>query len=233
MKKTVAIALIMVMLLGMVACDKKENEAATTKKEEATTDIWDSLDDLIKDAEDEWNSNLNKGKCVLTDDSVKTLKSAIDAGYDCWGMLSMDDIIMLSLKSDTFTSDEITKLKENLAKLTVADFADKYDASISHSKYEEGSTFYSKVGSIDISFEVANGAAAIAAHKDESFYSYEDADEIKNDVLTNIKIDSVNITARVNKASVDKINALEDDSIAGIKAIAEEIVFEEVYYEVK
>ncbi|MBE5964840.1 MAG: hypothetical protein E7252_07955 [Lachnospira sp.] len=231
MKKQIMI-LMLILTMGLTACNSKEETVEQTQP--ATTQSpWEILGDLLENEENEMKEEPSVEDTVsMTDMKNRTLQEAIDAGYDFNGYSRSGEELVLSF-SKVYTDDKINAIKENLAKLTVSQFAEKYDEEIYYNIWGSTHDFSTTIGGIHVSFDLDNGTAAVDAHKDESFFDYADATEVKNDKLKNVTVDSVDFLAVLTEDSMKKLNEYEKLSIKLIEENASELKISKLYYQTK
>ncbi len=174
-----------------------------------------------------------ENKAVIEEMSGMTLSEVIDAGYDVNGYIRYSDVFLVYADSVTYTDDTITTLVDSLTGKTVREMVDEYDISIGYFGFGGEYTFFSSIGSVDVSYELAHGAEAIRNHEDESFYDLEDAEEIQSDVLENIEMSDVTFSIELDDASLQKILAADDIDVTYIRSIADELIISEMYYTTK
>lgn len=174
-----------------------------------------------------------ENKVALESMAGKTLADVIDAGYDVNGYIRYSDVFLVYADSVTYTDDTITTLVDSLTGKTVREMVDEYDISIRYFGFGGEYTFFSSIGSVDISYELAHGTEAIRNHEDESFYDLEDAEEIQSDVLENIEMSDVTFSIELDDASRAKLLAADDIDTTYIRSIADELIVSEMYYTTK
>ncbi|MBR6697532.1 MAG: hypothetical protein IKL73_04565 [Lachnospiraceae bacterium] len=229
MKKQIMI-LMLILTMGLTACNSKEEETVEQTQPATTQSPWEILGELLENGMKEATSD--DDAVAMTDMKNKTLQEAIDAGYDFNGYSRSGEELVLSF-SKVYTDDKINAIKEDLAKLTVSQFAEKYDEEINYNIWGSTHDFSATIGGIHVSFDLDNGTAAVDAHKDESFFDYADATEVKNDKLKNVTVDSVDFLAVLTEDSMKKLNEYEKLSIKLIEENASELKISKLYYQTK
>ena len=174
------------------------------------------------------------GRVYINDLKGKTIQAALDNGCICTGYVgtAMDSEDMkyqigLTYKKET---PETTKIIDSLKGTTVAQLKKKY-FGISIDTY--GDRFGCTVGSVRISFDLDNGAKAIKGHEDDFFFDLEDASEVQNDVLKNIKFVEIDMYGNLDAASNEKLNKINDLGMEDVKKMYDELTFENVMYDIK
>lgn len=195
----------------------------------------DSIYDYIPPAEtpDQGETEDTENKVALESMAGKTLADVMDAGYDVNGYMRYSDEVFVYADSADYTDDTITALVNSLTGKTVKEMVDEYDISIGYFGFNGEYEFFSTIGSIDVAYDLAHGAEAIANHEDETFFDLEEAEEIQSDVLENIRLSDVTFSIEFDDASRGKLLAAEDLDTTYIKSIADELIVGEMYYTTK
>ncbi len=195
----------------------------------------DSIYDYIPLAEtpEQGETEETENRVALESMAGKTLADAMDAGYDVNGYMRYSDVMIVYADSTDYTDDTITALVDSLTGKTVSEMVAEYDISIGYFGFNGEYEFFSSIGSIDVSYDLAHGAEAITNHKDETFFDLEEAEEIQSDVLENIKMSDVTFRIEFDDASREKLLAVDDIDTTYIRSIADELIIGEMYYTTK
>ena len=97
----------------------------------------------------------------------------------------------------------------------------------------ENHRFSSYLGTVEIQYDIDNGIRADKLHDNESFFDLEEAEEVQNDVLKNIKLLGIEFYADIDSESNKKLNEKDDLSMDDVRNMAGEIVLTKVYYRTK
>lgn len=178
----------------------------------------------------------SNGEVVIEDMNGKTLQDAINSGYNFYGYHCSDGQYQLNLYRTT--GDEHTeKLISDIQGKTVAQMRKKYSGfSINLFKWGdnfENHRFSSYLGTVEIQYDIDNGIRADKLHDNESFFDLEEAEEVQNDVLKNIKLLGIEFYADIDSESNKKLNEKDELSVDDVRNMAGEIVLTKVYYRTK
>lgn len=212
------------------------NEAATETTTEAGENEEISIEDFLSDdsfdLEDLVLEN-TADRTVIEEMSGKTLAELVENGYDINGYFSFGDSITVNVSNKDFTNDAITSMIDSLNGKTVKELVEEYDVSIGYMGVNDDYLFTSYIGSVEIQFDIENGAKAIKAHEEETFFNLEEAEEIQSDILENIKITNLSFDVKLDDASNQMLSEAEDCDTDYIKENANVLVVDELSYTIK
>lgn len=212
------------------------NEAATETTTEAGENEEISIEDFLSDdsfdLEDLVLEN-TADRTVIEEMSGKTLAELVENGYDINGYFSFGDSITVNVSNKDFTNDAITSMIDSLNGKTVKELVEEYDISIGYMGVNDDYLFTSYIGSVEIQFDIENGAKAIKAHEEETFFNLEEAEEIQSDILENIKITNLSFDVKLDDASNQMLSEAEDCDTDYIKENANVLVVDELSYTIK
>lgn len=212
------------------------NEAATETTTEASENEEISIEDFLSDdsfdLEDLVLEN-TADRTVIEEMSGKTLAELVENGYDINGYFSFGDSITVNVSNKDFTNDAITSMIDSLNGKTVKELVEEYDVSIGYMGVNDDYLFTSYIGSVEIQFDIENGAKAIKAHEEETFFNLEEAEEIQSDILENIKITNLSFDVKLDDASNQMLSEAEDCDTDYIKENANVLVVDELSYTIK
>jgi hypothetical protein len=212
------------------------NEAATETTTEAGENEEISIEDFLSDdsfdLEDLVLEN-TADRTVIEEMSGKTLAELVENGYDINGYFSFGDSITVNVSNKDFTDDAITSMIDSLNGKTVKELVEEYDVSIGYMGFNDDYLFTSYIGSVGIQFDIENGAKAIKAHEEETFFDLEEAEEIQSDILENIKITDLSFDVKLDDASNQMLSEAEDCDTDYIKENANVLVVDELSYTIK
>lgn len=212
------------------------NEAATETTTEAGENVEISIEDFLSDdsfdLEDLVLEN-TADRTVIEEMSGKTLAELVENGYDINGYFSFGDSITVNVSNKDFTNDAITSMIDSLNGKTVKELVEEYDVSIGYMGVNDDYLFTSYIGSVEIQFDIENGAKAIKAHEEETFFNLEEAEEIQSDILENIKITNLSFDVKLDDASNQMLSEAEDCDTDYIKENANVLVVDELSYTIK
>ncbi len=212
------------------------NEAATETTTKAGENEEISIEDFLSDdsfdLEDLVLEN-TADRTVIEEMSGKTLAELVENGYDINGYFSFGDSITVNVSNKDFTDDAITSMIDSLNGKTVKELVEEYDVSIGYMGVNDDYLFTSYIGSVGIQFDVENGAKAIKAHEEETFFDLEEAEEIQSDILENIKITDLSFDVKLDDASNQMLSEAEDCDTDYIKENANVLVVNELSYKIK
>ena len=235
MKKLLTVFLAVGLIASMTACagDSNDNstEASTEVSTEATTE---GNTEANKETNDNQNffESADDDVIVVEDFTGKTLATVYESGYTYVGNSSTGDSVTVYFENNV-ADENIEKLINNIKDMTVGELVDEYDISIGYSKEDGEYTFYIYLESISFSCNLENGAAAREAHKDDILFDLEDAEEVQNDKLENLALESIRYTAELDEASCKKLLENEDVDKELIKEMQAELVLSKFYYTVE
>lgn len=194
-----------------------------------------SIFEFVEPAETpDWEVTPNtEGQVCIDGMEGKKLSEVMDAGFDVNGYMRSGQTALVYAFNYDYMDDTISSLQASVEGKTVKEMVDAYDISIGYMGFNDQYTFYTTVGTVQFQFDLAHGAEAIRNHADESFYDLEEAEEIQSDVLENIAYATATFSIEFDDASRQKILAIEDISTEKVKAIADELVVNKVYYKIK
>ncbi len=208
------------------------SEVATEADEKEEISIEEFLNEASIDLEDLILENTSD-KTVIEEMSGKTLTELVDNGYEINGYYSIGDSITINVSNKDYTDDTITSMIESLNGKTVKELVEEHDVRIGYIGFNDNYLFTSYIGSVEIQFDIENGAKAIEAHKEETFFDLEEAEEIQSDILENIKINNFTFDVKLDDASNQMLSEAEDWDTDYIKENANVLVVDELSYTIK
>lgn len=214
MKKVIVIALSVVMAIGLAGCSKEDNLPKEKEIKEETTKA------------------LEEGAAEIKELKGKTLKDAIDSGYQLSGYSKvMGDVELYLVYSGELDNDEIRNMISSMENKTVSELRDTYDFSIECGPDKDEFTTY--IGSITYYLEFDNMEEIYNKYNEEYFYNWEEIEEIQNYSVKNIKVKDISIDVEINEKSCEKVVSLNDLGTEEIEAIAEKITINQARFMVK
>ena len=211
MKKLMTFFLAVGVIASMTACGNDEKGTENSKKKP----------NGVESAESE--------AIIIEELSGKTLAEVMEKGYDFNGYASMFGTTESYFSTDE-TYDDVDAFVASLEGKTVAELVEDYDISIGYMGFGDEYIFTANLGSVSISFDLENGAKALEAHDDESFFDLEEADEVQNDKLENVELEYMTLTGEMDDATLDMLSKLDDYDSDTLEEMADEIVLSKVYY---
>ena len=230
MKRVFTFLLVIVIIASMTACGSNAKE----KNTEASTgaNINTEVNTETNNKNPNASETVEEGIIVIEDLSGKTLDTVFESGYTYVGNSSSEKSVSIYFDSDD-VNDNVEKFKNSIEDMTIGELVDKYNISIGYSGFDDEYIFYIYLGTITFSCNLENGAAAREAHKDDSFFDLEEAEEIQNDKLENLVVESIRFTAELDEASCKKLSEYEDVDKKLIKKMQDELVLSKFYYIIK
>lgn len=227
------------LLSALIACFMVASASGCSDKSESKKDDKSSKAEITTSAEkttssDDGYSVVEKsgGKFVIKGLSGKKVSELSDEGFNVSGYSRSSDIVILSLSNSEYTDDKLTEFADSLNGKTIKELVGKYDISISYSRFNDKYSFSSYIGTASFKCDIEHGAEAVKKHEDETFFDLEEAEEIQSDVLENVELSSISFEMTLDKASAKKLVEVEDLDTDYIKSIADELIVNEVYYEI-
>ncbi len=170
---------------------------------------------------------------VLNEMAGKTLAELEDIGFEVSGFWRISDILFVYAKHDDYTDKNLDAFVKSLEGKTVSDMVEEYDFLISYSSLDGIYTLYSTLDFMDLYFDLEHGQETLTKHKDDFFFAPEEAPELQNDVLENIRYSNVTFKIELDDASRAKLFAVDTLSESYIESIADELVASKVYYTIE
>ena len=170
---------------------------------------------------------------VLNEMAGKTLAELEDIGFEVSGFWRISDILFVYAKHDDYTDKNLDAFVKSLEGKTVSDMVEEYDFLISYSSLDGIYTLYSTLDFMDLYFDLEHGQETLTKHKDDFFFAPEEAPELQNDVLENIRYSNVTFKIELDDASRAKLFAVDSLSESYIESIADELVASKVYYTIE
>ncbi len=174
-----------------------------------------------------------QGTYVLKEMAGKTLAELDDAGFEVNDYWRISDILIVYAKHDDYTDKNLDAFVKSLESKTVRDMVEEYNFLISYSSVDGVYTLYSKMGFMDLYFDLEHGQETLKKHENDFHFAPEEAPELQNDVLENIRYSNVTFKIELDDASRAKLFAASSLSESYIKSIADELVASKVYYTIE
>lgn len=218
MKNTKKMLLLLTMIIAIcaVGCAKDEKKNGDSTKAQKTN-----------------NSQEKQDESKPVDYKGKTLADVIGDGYYFRGCMSSNNVTILSVTSKTNSAPEVTELMENIKGKTVAQMVDEYDISINHRGDSDENSFTASIGGVEIEFQLDNGVETTKKYEEDVFFDLEEADEVQEDVLNNIKVTEITYTIKLDEESNKLLNEHGDMDMDYIKDNADKMVISDMYIEIE
>lgn len=172
----------------------------------------------------------------------KTLKQAMDAGYDyngcSYGGVGGKMVFDIALKSHDMDAN-IQNLLNEVSTKTVAQLKEKYGFSffMTYDQWEVPDKFSTKIGSVVFSYDLEKGKQALKEYEESHRWDISDCECIQNDKLLNVKVEYIELYAVADEKYYKAADEADEASPfitfqEELMKFADEMVLKRVYYEV-
>ncbi len=205
---------------------QKQTEKQTQKETVMTQEQWDAYVEAMQ------------GYVYINDLKGKSVQNAKDKGYYRIGYVTASSgssiqECRIHMKSTNITA-EITDMITKLSAMTVAQLKDEYFGVSIDYKGSAGNYKYTcSIGSVEFEFDLDNGEKALKGHENDFFFDLEDAGEVQNDKLKNVKFVEMTVYGVLDADSSQKLVKMIDSDTTDDEKSMGELTFEKVYYDIK